>query len=227
VEQEADRRHEQGRPVMNAWAPALEDSVAGLHDIRVECDKDDPERVWRLETLLKNERARVARLETLLENERATASEEKRCNEMLLTEKGATIGKQEGEIERLQEEIERLREESLVARENERLQEENERLENERLRAELLAAKAADKVTKLVEGLEVALRCPLSLQSMKDTVVSRYGHSYEREDIETWLKKKSKCPITNQGLTRAHLVKNYALVSVADAFRDYQAGQAQ
>jgi cell division protein FtsB len=116
----------------------------------VQCVEDDPQRVWRLETLL--------------ENACATASEEKRCNEMLhgsLTKNGATIGKQEGEIEslqeeneRLQEEIECLRDESVVAK------------DNERLRAELLltdeaadlTVKTAAKVAKLVEGLEVALR---------------------------------------------------------------------
>jgi predicted RNase H-like nuclease (RuvC/YqgF family) len=78
-----------------------------------------------------------------------------------LTKNGATIGKQEGEIEslqeeneRLQEEIECLRDESVVAK------------DNERLRAELLltdeaadlTVKTAAKVAKLVEGLEVALR---------------------------------------------------------------------
>ena len=190
-----------------------------MRDIHVECEENDPQRVWRLETLLAAARA--------------TASEQERWNETLhdsLTRKGVTIGRHEGEIERLQEE-------------NERLQEENERLrdesgvakENERLRVELLladeakdlAAKAADNVAKLVEGLEVALRCPISVVQMVDPVVSIYGHSYSRGDIEKWLNKKSTCPMTGQRLRKEKMPTNRALADVADAFNAYQAGQAQ
>jgi hypothetical protein len=207
MQEEADRRRRQGGdPVRkDAWAPVLADSGTHLSDIRVECEEDDPQRVWRLETLLAAARA--------------TASEQKRWNETLhdsLTEKDVTIGEQDREIERLLGENERLRDESGVAK------------ENERLRAEAAAAvTAAANVAKLVEELEVALSCPLSQELLKNPVVSRYGHSYSRGDIETWLKKKSRCPLTNQYLTRAHLVENYSLVSVADAVRAYQAGQAQ
>ncbi len=158
-------------------------------------------------------------------------SEQKRCNETLhdsLTEKGVTIGEQgvtigeqgvtigerDREIERLQEEIERLRDESAVAK------------ENERLRAELLlAAKAAANAAELVEGLEVALSCPISVGQMEDPVVSIYGHSYERGYIDKWLKKKSKCPITNQRLTKAHMPINRALTDVANAFNAYMTNQ--
>ena len=147
-------------------------------------------------------RERVARLETLLENARATASEENMWKEMLqdsLTKMGAKIGKQEGEIESLQ-------------------------AENELLRAELLAAKAAGKETKLVEELDGMLCCPISMQLFKDPVVSKVsGHSYERKDIEEWLLKNRFCPVTRHNMTRAHLVSNFALAGVAEAFRAYQA----
>jgi len=108
-----------------------------------------------------------------------------------------------------------------VARDNERLQKENERLRVELL----LAAKAAAKVAKLVEGLDVALSCPLSLGHMEDPVVSIYGHTYEREYIEKCLKKKSKCPMTNQRLTKAHMPINRALIDCCKAFNAYQAEQ--
>ena len=222
----AERRRDEGRPpVRDAWAPVLAEPVTGLHDIRLQCEEDDPQYVWRLETMLENERKSVKLLKTMLENE------------------DATIGKQNGDIESLEEENESLQEE------NERLQDDNERLrdasavakenerlrvglllaagENERLRAELLlAAKAAAKVAKLVEGLEVALSCPLSLGRMEDPVVSKYGHTYEREFIEKALNKKSKCPMTNQRLTKEHMPINRALVDVANAFNAYQAPAA-
>ena len=210
-QQEADRRRAEGRPpVKNAWAPVLAESGTGLQDVHMECT-DDPHHVWRLETLL--------------ENARATVSEKQRCNEMLhdsLTKNGATIGKQEREITSLQEENERLQEDneflrdgSAVAKENARLQE-----ENARLRAE------SAKSTKLVEDLEVVLCCPISHELLKDPVVSKVsGQSYEREYIEKCLKKKSTCPLTGLAMTHKHLVKNYTLGTVADAFRAYLAGQ--
>jgi hypothetical protein len=221
-QQAAERRRDEGRPpVKNAWAPVLAESGTDLRDIRVECEEHDPEYVWRLETMLENERARVASLKTMLVNQ------------------DATIGKQQGEIENLQEdnewqeaEIESLQKDKVyLQEENERLekdkvclQQEIERLrdesavaqENERLRA------AAAKVTTLVEGLEVALLCPLSLGQMQDPVVSKYGHTYSREYIETWLKNNSKCPMTNQRLTKQQLAPNFALTTVLDAFNAYQ-----
>jgi len=105
--------------------------------------------------------------------------------------------------------------------------------ENERLRAELLAAKAADKAAKLVEAklledLEGVLSCPISLGLFNDPVVStESGHTYEREDIEKWLQKEECCPVTKFRMTRKHLVSNYALAGVVDTFRAYQAQQAK
>jgi hypothetical protein len=207
MQEEADRRSAQGGdPVRKkAWAPVLADAGTGLSDIHVQCEENDPQRVWRLETLLAAANA--------------TASEQERWNEMLhdsLTKKGVTIGRHEGEIERLQEENERLRDESAVAKENERL----------RVKL-LLAGKAAANVAELVEGLELALRCPISVGQMVDPVVSIYGHSYERVYIDKWLNKKSTCPMTGQRLRNEKMPTNHALADVADAFNAYQAGQAQ
>jgi hypothetical protein len=221
-QQEADRWSAHGGdPVRkNAWAPVLADAGTGLGDVLVECGEEDPQRVWRLETLLKQANA--------------TASEQERWNETLhdsLTRKGVTIGEQDREIERqgatigerdreierLLGEIERLRDESGVAK------------ENERLRVEAAtAAKAAANVARLVEGLEDALQCPISHGLLQDPVVSKVsGHSYSRGDIEKWLTLYRRCPISRDCMTKKHLVKNFALATALDAFNAYQAGQAQ
>ena len=142
-------------------------------------------------------RERVARLETLLEHARATACEQKRWNEQLHD----TQYRMGVQIGRLQE-------------------------ENESLRAELLAAKAADKAAKLVKDLDDALCCPISMALFEDPVVSKVsGHSYSREHIEKWLLKNSHCPQTRQKMAQKHLVPNYALAGVVDAFRAHQARQ--
>jgi hypothetical protein len=215
-QQAAERRRGEGPPpVRDAWAPVLAESGTRVGDIRVEFEQDDPQRVWRLETLL--------------EEARKEANKQRLWNEILhdsqyrmgvkIGEHGREIESLQEENERLQQEIERLRGESAVAQ------------ENERLRAELLlAAKAADlavtaaaKVAKLVEGLEVALSCPISHGLLQDPVVSKVsGQTYSREDIEKWLKTSSNCPLTGLNMTRKHLVKNYAFGSVLDAFKAYQ-----
>ena len=147
---------------------------------------------------------RVATLETLLEHARATASDDKIWIEMLqdsLTKKRVQIGEQVCENKRLQE-------------------------ENERLRAELLATKAADKEAKLVKDLDDALCCPISMGLFEDPVVSKVsGHSYSRGHIEKWLLQNRCCPQTREYMTRTHLVPNYALAGVVDAFRAHQARQ--
>ena len=207
---EADRRRAEGRPpVKNAWAPSLADAVTGLQDVHMECT-DDPQRVWRLETLL--------------EEARKEANKQRLWNEILHDSQyrmGVKIGEHEREITSLQEENERLQEDneflrdgSAVAKENERLQE-----ENARLRAE------SAKSTKLVEDLEDILCCPISLQLLSDPVVSRVGQTYEREHIEKWLKQIPQCPLTRAPLNSKHLAPNHALAHVANAFRAYQAGQ--
>jgi cell division protein FtsB len=266
-QQAAERRRDEGRPpVRGAWAPVLADSGTRLRDIRVQCDEDD--------------HGRVLRLETMLESARATASEQKRCNEMLhdsLTEQGVTIGKQEGEIKRLQEEndalddeIDRLQEESddllesarataseqkrcnemlhdsltrqgvtIGKQEGEiqRLQKENDTLEDEidRLQEEnddLRLAAHVEKTIMVVKDLHekelcAPLLCPISMQLFKDPVVSIYGHSFERHDIEKWLLEHECCPMTREHLTIAHLTPNFALAGVADAFRFYEAAPAE
>ena len=203
MRQEAHRRRGEGRPA-ECWAPSLTDSVTGLQDIRVECDQDDPERVWRLGVLL--------------EEARKEANKQRLWNEILHDSQyrmGVKIGEHEREITSLQAENERLRDESAVANENERLQE-----ENARLRAE------SAKSTKLVEDLEDILCCPISLQLLSDPVVSKVsGISYEREYIEKCLKIRSTCHMTGMDMTREHLVKNYTLGTAANAFRAYLAAQ--
>jgi hypothetical protein len=202
VQLAADRRRDEGPPpVRVAWAPVLAESGTDLHDVRVECG----EPVWR-ETVM----VRLAR----------------------------TAGKQSVKIERLQKEndgmgalMKRLQEE------NKRLQKKNDAQEDEidRLQEEnddLRLAAYGEKATMVVKDLQdkelrAPLCCPISMQLFKDPVVSIYGHSFERRDIEKWLLENECCPMTREHLTIAHLVPNFALAGVADAFRFYEAPAAQ
>ena len=54
--------------------------------------------------------------------------------------------------------------------------------------------------------------CPLTLEVMRDPVVSRYGQSYEREAILQWLASGNvTCPMTRQPLRMSNLITNQQL----------------
>jgi hypothetical protein len=54
--------------------------------------------------------------------------------------------------------------------------------------------------------------CPLTLEIMRDPVVSRYGHSYERDAILRWLAKgHAECPLSRRPMGLKDLVSNHRL----------------
>lgn len=73
--------------------------------------------------------------------------------------------------------------------------------------------KVIDKVQEKNRNESVidSFLCPISHEIMMDPVITKYGISYERSSIETWLQNSSICPITKQPLTKQDLICNYAL----------------
>ena len=53
--------------------------------------------------------------------------------------------------------------------------------------------------------------CPLTLEIMKYPVMSRTGHSFEKQAIFEWLQAHAACPLTRQPMTLSKLVTNVAL----------------
>lgn len=63
--------------------------------------------------------------------------------------------------------------------------------------------------------------CPISLQIMKDPVITLTGITYDRESIEQWLvkAKEHKCPVTKQSLPRgSDLTPNHTLRRLIQAW---------
>jgi len=56
-----------------------------------------------------------------------------------------------------------------------------------------------------------AYYCPITSELMTDPVISKDGHSYEREAIENWIRLKGVSPITRNSLTTGELRPNNAL----------------
>lgn len=53
--------------------------------------------------------------------------------------------------------------------------------------------------------------CPLTLEIMKYPVMSRTGHSFERQAIFEWLQANTVCPLTRKPMSLSRLVTNAAL----------------
>lgn len=60
--------------------------------------------------------------------------------------------------------------------------------------------------------------CPISGEIMKDPVITPSGISYERETIETWLKKKPVDPLSKKPLDVKDLIPNRSLKDTIQEF---------
>lgn len=58
--------------------------------------------------------------------------------------------------------------------------------------------------------------CPIGLEIMKNPVTCSDGYSYERANIEEWLKKCNRSPKTNLTISDTRLVPNNALRSLIE-----------
>jgi hypothetical protein len=70
---------------------------------------------------------------------------------------------------------------------------------------------------RALESLDASLQCPLTLTTMKDPVITQYGHSFERAEIELWFKTKHTCPMTGVAVTSKVLTPNIALKTLIEA----------
>jgi hypothetical protein len=63
-----------------------------------------------------------------------------------------------------------------------------------------------------------AFLCPIGLEVMRDPVICSDGHSYERENIERWLRNCRRSPKTNETLRSGRIVVNHALRAAIEGF---------
>jgi len=71
-------------------------------------------------------------------------------------------------------------------------------------------------MTQSLQSLELAVPpcflCPITHEIMRDPLMSRSGHSFERQAILTWLVEHNHtCPLTRQPLNASALIPNRAL----------------
>ena len=63
-----------------------------------------------------------------------------------------------------------------------------------------------------------AFTCPICKELMKDPVITSDGHTYERTEIEKWLKEHSTSPVTNLELPNKTLTPNIGLRQSIEEF---------
>lgn len=72
-----------------------------------------------------------------------------------------------------------------------------------------------------------SMRCPISLEFMLDPVICADGHSYERANIEEWLKKSKVSPVTGLELENCEIRPNITFKITIDAYRNRTRGKAE
>ena len=56
-----------------------------------------------------------------------------------------------------------------------------------------------------LEELLLAFTCPISQKLIEEPMTSKFGHLYEKREIERWIQKYHTCPMTNQPLDLADI----------------------
>ena len=54
---------------------------------------------------------------------------------------------------------------------------------------------------------------------MEDPVITKYGHSYERKEIENWIDKAGNDPLTKKPLTKNDIFPNYQLKNLIEEYK--------
>ena len=66
--------------------------------------------------------------------------------------------------------------------------------------------------------IEERLLCPISLEIMQDPVVTPYGHTYDRKNIEEYIDRYGIDPITRLPLKKESLAPNYTVREMLEHF---------
>lgn len=62
--------------------------------------------------------------------------------------------------------------------------------------------------------------CPITQEMMKNPLMSRYGQTYERDAILTWLSNHNNlCPLTRQVLNVSDLIRNRTLLTKIEVWK--------
>jgi hypothetical protein len=61
-------------------------------------------------------------------------------------------------------------------------------------------------------------KCPITLEIMKEPVMTSDGQSYEKKDILNWLEKNNTSPLTGVILQNKQIIDNFALKKIINDY---------
>jgi hypothetical protein len=53
--------------------------------------------------------------------------------------------------------------------------------------------------------LAEAFTCPITQEIINEPVTTKYGHLFEKADIELWVEKNHTCPLTQKPLEKSEI----------------------
>jgi hypothetical protein len=68
----------------------------------------------------------------------------------------------------------------------------------------------------VVSKIEKELVCPISLEIMSNPVNTACGHSFENEELISWIQKREFCPVCNQKINEREIFPNFSLKSLIE-----------
>ena len=90
-----------------------------------------------------------------------------------------------------------------------------------------MALVGEELLRNVVEDVPEHFVDPITLEMMKEPVISKYGHTFDRSSIERMLDaegpSKGKCPLTRQPLSKQDLFPNRALADAIQSWRELKA----
>ena len=94
----------------------------------------------------------------------------------------------------------------------------NENIENDL--EEEFSIDEEESMYGLLEGNFIeSLTCPITHQIMEDPVITKYGHTYERKEIENWIEKSGNDPLTKKPLTKNDIFPNFQLKNLIEEYK--------
>ena len=66
----------------------------------------------------------------------------------------------------------------------------------------------SSRLTSITNSLSDLLIDPISYELMQDPVIDPCGHTFERVQIQGWLRINASCPLSRRPMTAANLINN-------------------
>ncbi|MDR3582116.1 MAG: U-box domain-containing protein, partial [Candidatus Pacebacteria bacterium] len=212
--------------------PASVDAVRagrsqGLHDIVPAHETDAEDSVIDFVEVAEPEEEPVEGLQpaTVLDTEEFNKRVDEMVSAKMLEESLIAAAKEQEMKEKYEQKEAALRAELLneqIVFEEIRKKQEDARMKVEvEIESSRVEAKVVQDQIRVVDEMLGTYECPISCELVKDPVVAEDGHTYERQDIESWLRSHNVSPMT-LAVIGQNLVPNHKVRAAVGELAEYK-----